>query len=408
MKYTRIIKFLIAWFCFSGIFSSISLAQGRALIENYNFTIGAGTTIGNKGVFGNSGLLISLSQQTFILQNISLRSQINFSTNSFNFDTPTSIPELYHKFLESTIGKEKWNSYSFMFGPTYSLNFKKVSLNLNSGIGVLALNSPIQNIGIAEGESYGLASFGENNGGIIFNVGVDLKYPIYRNITLFIESSYNSSFSDVVKWGQKDVTKAVMNEKFIERIFQTLPYESTSQKFSYIALKAGFSIGFNTCNQKSKKGFDYYMAPSSNNSIISETELLEKVNIKGDGENNPDSAQVKANINTSRSNIKKKGMSDSNDSLQIKANHNTARSNKNTIKGDGENNPDSVQVKANINTSRSNIKQKGMSDSNDSLQIKANHNTARSNKNTIKGDGENNPDSAQVKANINTSRSNIK
>ena len=63
----------------------------------------------------------------------------------------------------------------------------------------------------------------------------------------------------------------------------------------------------------------------------------------------------KANINTSRSNIKK-GLNKPADSLQQKSNHNTARSNKNNIKGDGGNPKDSLQQKANINTSRSNIK----------------------------------------------------
>jgi hypothetical protein len=86
----------------------------------------------------------------------------------------------------------------------------------------------------------------------------------------------------------------------------------------------------------------------------------------------------KANINTSRSNIKHK-VNKPTDSLPEKANHNTARSNKNTVKGDEENITDGLkekdvsqtnpyfktnplsgempnQQKANINTSRSNTK----------------------------------------------------
>ena len=69
--------------------------------------------------------------------------------------------------------------------------------------------------------------------------------------------------------------------------------------------------------------------------------------------NNPRSSeQQKANINTSRSNIKR-GIRNPADSMQQKANINTSRSN---IKRGIRNPADSMQQKANINTSRSNIK----------------------------------------------------
>lgn len=67
----------------------------------------------------------------------------------------------------------------------------------------------------------------------------------------------------------------------------------------------------------------------------------------------------KANINTSRSNIKNKTVKPT-DSLQQKANHNTARSNKNTVKENSEDisseEMPNHQQKTNINTSRSNTK----------------------------------------------------
>jgi hypothetical protein len=118
----------------------------------------------------------------------------------------------------------------------------------------------------------------------------------------------------------------------------------------------------------------------------------------------------KANINTSRSNIKK-GIKIPADTLQqnkgYDASHRLTRGTSSSIKNDGGNPTNSLQQKANINTSRSNTKG-GLNKPNDSLQQKANHNTARSNKSTIKGDGGNQKDSLQQKANINTSRSNIK
>lgn len=129
------------------------------------------------------------------------------------------------------------------------------------------------------------------------------------------------------------------------------------------------------------------------------------------GLNNPaDSLQQKANINTSRSNTKG-GLNKPADSLLQKANHNTARSNKSTVKGDGGSPADSLQQKANINTSRSNIK-KGIKNPTDSLQqnkgYDATHRLTRGTSSSVKGDGGNPIDSLQQKANINTSRSNIK
>jgi len=64
----------------------------------------------------------------------------------------------------------------------------------------------------------------------------------------------------------------------------------------------------------------------------------------------------KANINTSRSNIKGNIIKPV-DSLQQKANHNTARSNKNNIKDDSETTSNNLEQKSNSNSSRSNTKE---------------------------------------------------
>jgi hypothetical protein len=406
------------------MFSQVMHAQNKSGSENYTITIGAGTSLENTGVLGNSGLVLSLAQQTAILHNLSLKTQFNYARNNFIFEASGSIPESYRKVIDASITEDDWYSYMITFGPTYSLGFKHTVLNLNTGLGLIAINSPIQNINIADGENYGLALFGGNNGGILYNIGIDFQYIVSKNVRLFFETSYNSTFSDVVQWKEKDVTKAFVNDRLDERTFQLLSYESKSQKYSNLLLKIGVGIAFNTCDQVSKKGYDYYKSSSDMKSTkkgydyyksssdmksaTSGADLSGKVNIKDDGENNPDSVQIKANINTSRSNIKQQKQTDTPDSLQLKANHNTARSNKSTIKGDDLNSPDSVQVKANINTSRSNIKKQKQTDTPDSLQLKANHNTTRSNKSTIKDDDINSPDSVQIKANINTSRSNIK
>ncbi len=95
-------------------------------------------------------------------------------------------------------------------------------------------------------------------------------------------------------------------------------------------------------------------------------------------------AQIqKANINTSRSNIKK-GLNNSADSLQQKANINTSRSN----------------IKQPLNTPIDSLPQ------NKSYDVS--HRLTRGTSSSIKRDGENPLDSIQQKANINTSRSNIK
>jgi hypothetical protein len=131
-----------------------------------------------------------------------------------------------------------------------------------------------------------------------------------------------------------------------------------------------------------------------------------------------DTLQTKANINTSRSNIK----------------HSTPRSAETGVKpGSSAKAPqDTLQTKANINTSRSNTKgiasgpaETGVKPGSstkapqDTLQTKANINTSRSNtKGIASGPAETGvkpgssakapQDTLQTKANINTSRSNIK
>lgn len=87
----------------------------------------------------------------------------------------------------------------------------------------------------------------------------------------------------------------------------------------------------------------------------------------------------KANINTSRSNIKNK-VTKPIDTLHKKANHNSVRSNKSTIKGDGENATDSLKTK------------------------KSSQNNPYFKNNTLSGELPTN----QQKTNINTSRSNTK
>lgn len=91
-----------------------------------------------------------------------------------------------------------------------------------------------------------------------------------------------------------------------------------------------------------------------------------------------------------------------------KANINTSRSN---IKKGIKKPTDSLQQKANINTSRSNTKG-GLNKPTDSLlQNKgydASHRLTRGTSSSIKNDGRNPKDSLLQKANINTSRSNIK
>lgn len=85
----------------------------------------------------------------------------------------------------------------------------------------------------------------------------------------------------------------------------------------------------------------------------------------------------KANINTSRSNIKNK-VTKPVDTLQKKANHNSVRSNKSTIKGDGENNTDSLKTKQ---SSQNNpyFKNNTLSGEMPTIQQKTNINTSRSN-----------------------------
>jgi hypothetical protein len=109
----------------------------------------------------------------------------------------------------------------------------------------------------------------------------------------------------------------------------------------------------------------------------------------------------KANINTSRSNIKNKVTKPA-DSLQQKVDHNSVRSNKSSVKGDGNITTDSLKTKQasqnnpyfkenslsgemptnrqqkNINTSRSNIKNQVTKPA-DSPQQKGDHNSVRSN-----------------------------
>ena len=390
-----------------GMLSQALRSQNELRSENYGLTMGVGTTFGNMGVLGNSGLVFSLTQQTAVWQNLSLKTQFNYSQNNFNFKTSGSIPEAYRKAVEASIKDDNWHSYMITFGPSYSFGFKHAALNFNTGLGLMTINAPIQNINLAEGENYGYAAFGGNNGGALYQFGIDFQYLVSDKVRLFLETSYHSTFSDVVQWKEKDVSKAFVNEKLDERIFQLLNFESKSQKYNNLMLKIGIGIGFNTCNKTSKKGYDYYKASTDMKSSASGTDLPEKNNMKAD-DNNPESPQIKANINTSRTNVKQQDQGSTSDSVALKANHNTARSNKSTIKGDDVNSLDSVPIKANINTSRSNIKQQKQTNDTDSVALKTNHNSTRSNRSTIKGDDVNSSDSAQIKANINTSRSNIK
>lgn len=367
----KIINMLLLIFVFS-MFSQVLHAQNKPSSDNYSITIGAGTSLGNTGVLGNSGLVLSLAQQTAVWHNLSLKTQFNYARNNFIFETSGSIPESYRKVIDASIKEDDWYSYMITFGPTYSLGFKHAVLSFNTGLGLMAINSPTQNINLADGENYGLALFGGNNGGILYNIGIDFQSNVFKNVRLFLETSYNSTFSDIVQWKEKDVTKAFVNDRLDERTFQLLNYESRSQKYSNLLLKIGVGIAFNTCDQvskkgsdyyksssdmkASKKGYDYYKNSSDMKTVTSGADLSKKVNIKEDDVNTSDSVQIKANINTSRSNIKQQNQTDTPDSLQLKANHNTVRSNKSTIKDDDINSPDSVKIKANINTSRSNIK----------------------------------------------------
>ena len=94
---------------------------------------------------------------------------------------------------------------------------------------------------------------------------------------------------------------------------------------------------------------------------------------------NPDSFQTKANIHTSRSNIKR-GMKNPQDSIRLKAqDHNSTRSNKTASVHFGGNNSDSLLNKANIHTSRSSIKRGMQSNPADSVQKAGGHNSTRSN-----------------------------
>ena len=92
----------------------------------------------------------------------------------------------------------------------------------------------------------------------------------------------------------------------------------------------------------------------------------------------------KANINTSRSNIKNK-VTVPVDTLQQKADHNSVRSNKSTGKKDGGNTTDSLKTKQ---ASQNNpyFKNNTLSGEMPSVQKKGDHNSVRSNKSAIKED----------------------
>lgn len=169
-----------------GIQPTILIAQENANNNNIRITLGGGTTFENKGVFSNSSLMFSLSHETAIWQNLSINSQINFNRQGFNFDIPALMPEMYHNLIESSIGDEQWTNFSILIGPSYALNFKKASVNLKTGLGILSVNSPSQNIKIGEEANAGLATFDGNSGGLIYSFGVDLSYPIYKNISLLL------------------------------------------------------------------------------------------------------------------------------------------------------------------------------------------------------------------------------
>jgi hypothetical protein len=138
----------------------------------------------------------------------------------------------------------------------------------------------------------------------------------------------------------------------------------------------------------------------------------------------------KANINTSRSNIKNK-VTVPVDTVQQKVDHNSVRSNKSTIKKDEEDTTDRSKTKQ-ADQNNPYFKHNASSGEMPKNQQKADHNSVRSNKSTIKEDGGNTTDSLKTKqasqnnpyfknstlagempsdmqkANINTSRSNTK
>lgn len=90
--------------------------------------------------------------------------------------------------------------------------------------------------------------------------------------------------------------------------------------------------------QKGRKGYDYYQSQSGR---------------MNKGGNESDSLQNKANIHTSRSNIKRGMRSNPADSSQNKANIHTSRSN--IKRGMMNNPPDSVQKAGGHNSTRSNV-----------------------------------------------------